>query len=192
LSWDLRNQQIATERAGICQAEKARFPIQDIRLLDERSEFFGEFDVAISLENIEHVIDDRKLMKDLYRVLKPGGFLLLTTPNHYYKAMSPSEDGPFSREEDGWHVRRGYSAAMLAELCAEAGFMIEEISSCSGFFSQRVTTLQRAIRPASLGWALTLPLRVLPPLFDRFVRRLTRWPDYSICMVAYKPRFAET
>ena len=191
LSWDLRNQQIATERAEICNAKNARFPIQDIRLLHERTEFSGKFDVAISFENIEHIIDDRKLMKDLYRVLKPGGFLLMTTPNYFYEAMTSGDNGPFSREEDGWHVRRGYSAAMLTELCAEAGFIIDEISSCSGFFSQRATTLLRIIRPSALGWALTLPLRILPVIFDRLLHKLTGWPDYSICMVAYKPRFAK-
>jgi len=183
--------QIAMERAEICNAKSTSFPIQDIRFLHERTEFAGKFDVAISFENIEHVIDDRKLMKDIYRVLKPGGCLLLTTPNYYYEAMSPGDNGPFSREEDGWHVRRGYSAAMLAELCAESGFMVEEISSCSGFFSQRVTTLLRAIRPSALGWVLTLPFRILPVLFDRILHKLTGWPDYSICMVAYKPRFAK-
>lgn len=191
LSWDARNQQIATERAEICNAKNVSFPIQDLRLLHERAEFSGKFDVAICFENIEHIIDDRKLMKDIYAVLKPGGFLLLTTPNYFYRAMSPGDNGPFSRDEDGWHVRRGYSATMLAELCAASGFLIDEISSCSGYFSQRVTTLLRAIRPSSLGWALTLPLRILPVMFDRLIHKLMGWPDYSICMVAYKPRFTE-
>jgi hypothetical protein len=42
-----------------------------------------------------------------------------------------------------------------------------------------------------LRFALTFPLRVLPPLFDGLVSRLTKWPGYSICLVAYKPRWEE-
>jgi 2-polyprenyl-3-methyl-5-hydroxy-6-metoxy-1,4-benzoquinol methylase len=39
------------------------------------------FDIIISSEVIEHVPDPFKAMQELYRVLKPGGTLVLTTPN---------------------------------------------------------------------------------------------------------------
>jgi 2-polyprenyl-3-methyl-5-hydroxy-6-metoxy-1,4-benzoquinol methylase len=39
------------------------------------------FDIVISSEVIEHVPDPFKAMHELYRVLKPGGNLILTTPN---------------------------------------------------------------------------------------------------------------
>jgi SAM-dependent methyltransferase len=189
VSWDERNQQVALERARICGATKASFPIQDVRYLNERTEFREQFDIAICLENLEHILDDRKLMKDMFECLKPGGILFLTTPNYFYKAVLPSDNGPFSQVEDGGHVRRGYFAAMLVELCDESGFIVEEISSCSGFFSQKIDALLRLIRPPLLAWALTLPLRILPPLFDSIIGKLSGWPDFSICLIAFKPRF---
>ena len=36
------------------------------------------FDIAISCETIEHIPNPRKAIEELYRVLKPGGILLLT------------------------------------------------------------------------------------------------------------------
>jgi len=39
------------------------------------------FDTVVILEVIEHVPDERRLLKELARVLKPGGRLLLTTPH---------------------------------------------------------------------------------------------------------------
>ena len=48
--------------------------------------------------------------------LKPGGRLLFTAPHLYHRAMSERDMGPFCTEETGWHVRRGYSPAMLREL----------------------------------------------------------------------------
>lgn len=189
LSWNERNQSVATERAALCKAKTVSFPIQDVRDLDQRAEFRGLFDIAICFENIEHITDDRKLMIDISRCLKPGGWLLLTTPHYYYHPMGENDKGPFRFVEDGDHVRRGYTRAMLAELCSEAGLTIEEVSYCSGFFSQMITRTMRKIRPPLLGWGLTFPLRILPVLFDGLIARLTRWPGYSICMVAYKPRF---
>ena len=40
-----------------------------------------------------------------------------------------------------------------------------------------------------LGWAVTFPLRILPPLLDPLLTRLFRYRGFSITMVAYKPRY---
>lgn len=84
LSWDERNQNVARERAVICKAQSARFEVQDVRQLDERQDLVNQFDIAICFENIEHIINDQKLMTDIAMCLKPGGKLLLTTPNYNY------------------------------------------------------------------------------------------------------------
>lgn len=39
------------------------------------------FDLVVSLEGIEHVFNPANLFSELARVLKPGGLLLITTPN---------------------------------------------------------------------------------------------------------------
>jgi SAM-dependent methyltransferase len=193
LSWDERNQTLAAQRAKICRAELARFETQDVRCLQERADLFGTFDVALCLENVEHILDDKKLIENIARCLKPGGRLLLTTPYFHYRPITPADMGPFSVVEDGGHVRRGYSQAMLEELCAYAGLVVEDVSFCGGFLSQKITYLMRALSRFHpiLGWVAVFPLRVLPSLFDWFVTPLLRWPYFSICIEAYKPRFPQ-
>lgn len=39
------------------------------------------FDVVSGLEVIEHINDTDKFLDEIYRVLKPGGYLVLSTPN---------------------------------------------------------------------------------------------------------------
>ena len=192
LSWDENKQRIASERAALCGAKTISFPIHDVRSLDKCAEFHEVFNIAICFECIEHIVDDRKLMVDVGRCLKPGGLLLLTTPNYFSHAISEGDKGPFPPIEDGWHVRSGYTRAMLNELCSEAGLTIDEVTFCSGFFSQMICRAQRKIRPQLLAWGLTFPLRILPILFDGLVARLTGWPGFSICIQAYKPRFERT
>jgi ubiquinone/menaquinone biosynthesis C-methylase UbiE len=46
----------------------------------------GNFDTVFSCETIEHVPDPARAVRELARVLKPGGTLYLTTPN-YMNAM---------------------------------------------------------------------------------------------------------
>jgi 2-polyprenyl-3-methyl-5-hydroxy-6-metoxy-1,4-benzoquinol methylase len=190
LSWDEDNQAKARQRARSCGAD-CSFPILDVRRLGEAQAYKAAYDFALCLENVEHILDDRKLIRDIASCLKPGGRLLLTTPYYFYRPISKEDRGPFSAEENGAHVRRGYSAAELKELCDEAGLDIEEISSCSGFFSQKSTSLMRRVNKVSplAAWTFVLPLRPLPPIADWIIRKATGWPDFSIAMVAYKPRW---
>jgi 2-polyprenyl-3-methyl-5-hydroxy-6-metoxy-1,4-benzoquinol methylase len=41
----------------------------------------GSFDLVISSEVIEHILEPTKMMQEIARVLVPGGHLLITTPN---------------------------------------------------------------------------------------------------------------
>lgn len=163
----------------------------DVRKLDDRVDFVARYDVAICCENIEHIIDDKKLISEIAVTLNPGGRLLLTAPNLLYKPITREDKGPFSIIEDGGHVRRGYSKSMLMELCKSAGLVLDEVSYCSGLLSQKLCSIQRIISSINpiCGWAFILPIIPLPPLLDKLIYGVTSWPYYSICLKAYKPRF---
>jgi ubiquinone/menaquinone biosynthesis C-methylase UbiE len=60
--------------------EKIFWKQEDIMALSFPDRFF---DTAISCETIEHIPDPAKTIHELYRVLKPGGRLLLTCPNYF-------------------------------------------------------------------------------------------------------------
>lgn len=63
---------------------KKLFP--DLKFIEAdicRSETFGEYDVIVSSDVIEHLItkDQEIYIKNINRMLKPSGYLILTTPN---------------------------------------------------------------------------------------------------------------
>jgi len=190
LSWDEKNHKKSIYNAEICKAKLASFKIADVRSLDTHKQI-KNFDVVINTENIEHIINDKKLFNDMYNLLKPGGYMLLTTPYLYYQAISETDKGPFIEEESGTHVRRGYNKEMLKELCKQSGFKIESISFCSGIISQKICSVQRFVgkKWPLLGWLFILPLRIIPPIADKLITNLFNKCHYSICLVAYKPRF---
>lgn len=80
LSWDERNQAVAEKRARISGAKTATFSICDVRELDKRDDLKSQFEVVVCTENIEHIIDDFRLVASIAGCMKPGGRLLLTTP----------------------------------------------------------------------------------------------------------------
>ena len=190
LTWDTTDSTVAATRAQIIGARKASFRICDVRTMDEHPDLRDVFDVAICCENMEHILDDFRLARSLFECLRPGGRLLLTTPNFLNHSISSYDLGPFKKIEDGWHVRRGYTPSSLAEVVTSAGFIVEEISYCSGFFSQKVTGFLRLFggRMYPLGWILTVWLRPFIPVADIVFHACFRYPKYSIGIVAYKKR----
>lgn len=63
-----------------------------------------EFDCVISFQVIEHIEKDREFVREIHRVLRPGGRFIVTTPN-----------APMSLTRNPWHVRE-YTAAELRDL----------------------------------------------------------------------------
>jgi SAM-dependent methyltransferase len=75
-------------------------------------------DAVTLFDVLEHVADDRRALAETLRVLRPGGVLLISSPNERWRfpyhpvmrALCPSEDA-IMRE---WgHVRRGYTLPQL-------------------------------------------------------------------------------
>jgi len=190
LTWDDPQRERAASRAQRLGAT-ARFRALDVRELDGADDLKNQFAVVILCEVIEHVLDDRRLLRAAVACLQPGGRVLLTTPNLEYRALVPDHAGPFTKVENGDHVRRGYTRSHLAELCEQAGLLVEEMTSCSGLLSQKATWVTYTASKVSphLARALTLPLHPVVSMLDRPVSRWMEWPPYSLCVEAVKPRF---
>lgn len=45
------------------------------------------FDIVLCTEVIEHVEEPIKAVRELFRVVKPGGYIIITTPNKIYKPL---------------------------------------------------------------------------------------------------------
>jgi 2-polyprenyl-3-methyl-5-hydroxy-6-metoxy-1,4-benzoquinol methylase len=82
------------------------------------------FDVVVSSEVIEHVVDPKKALSELFRVLKPGGTLVLTTPNAFWH-WSLSVANAFNiREYQGLENWLGYQE--LIDSLSNLGFNVEQ------------------------------------------------------------------
>lgn len=69
----------------------------------------ASFDVVLSFQVIEHVRDDARYVAEALRVLRPGGTLIVITPNRSVRLL------PTQRPWNRWHLRE-YGAPGLARL----------------------------------------------------------------------------
>lgn len=79
----------------------------------------GTFGTATALDVIEHVPDDVALLREIRRVLRPGGLLAVTVPAYRFL---------WSRHDELNHHKRRYRRRELRAVMAEAGFEICKLS----------------------------------------------------------------
>jgi SAM-dependent methyltransferase len=99
----------AYPQVGVLRANLAALPLRA-----------GSIDVVASLQVIEHLWDQPGFVRGCARVLRPGGRLLLTTPNRL--TFSPGRDTP----RNPFHTRE-FAAAELAELLAAGGLRVSAL-----------------------------------------------------------------
>ena len=98
----------------------------DVTRIDRES---ASFDVILCSHVLEHVEDDRKAMRELFRVLRPGGWAMIQVPLSSQPTFEdPSITDPAERERLFWqadHVR--LYGLDIADRLKEAGFEVETV-----------------------------------------------------------------
>lgn len=134
------------------------------------------FDAVTMFDLLEHIPDDQAAAKEALRVLKPSGFLLISTPNEnwrfpYYQFMRCICPRDIDVMAEWGHVRRGYS---LAELETLIGFPCQKTAT----FINPITVLMHDVAFSNLA---ALPKTIL----SFFLSPIT-WLSYGLHSEANK------
>ncbi|MFL5256507.1 MAG: class I SAM-dependent methyltransferase [Rhodopila sp.] len=97
--------------------------ITNLPLADE------SYDVAIANHVLEHIDDDRQALRELFRVLRPGGTALLTVPLNPTRETTYEDASIITPAARNAHFNapdhRRYYGLDFANRLAEAGFTVE-------------------------------------------------------------------
>jgi SAM-dependent methyltransferase len=114
----------------------------------------NSFDVVVTFQVIEHIEDDVAFLKEIHRVLKPGGFAIITTPNR-----------PMSLSRNPWHIRE-YTGRELGDLSKKI-FSRVEVKGISGndkvmeYYDRNRKSVERITRWDFLDLQHRLPASLL-------------------------------
>ena len=153
---------VDVEESRIADAKRRNLPNAQYTKFDGRMLPFGDdtFDGTFMNEVFEHVADERQTLAEIRRVLKPGGFVVLISPNRWFPieghhiTLRSKEIGPVplipwlpERVTRKLTSARNYWPSELVRHVCKAGFEINEI----GFIWPVFETYQWLPR-RGIGW----------------------------------------
>ena len=115
-------------------------------------------DTVVCLNVLEHIEDDRRVLKELFRAIEPGGVVVVLVPAHpeLYSDL----------DKNLGHYRR-YTEALLVERFREAGFVVETsryfnwVGAIGWYVYGRVMKRPHITKAATRGYRLASSLRSL-------------------------------
>ena len=108
----------------------------------------GFYDLILSVDVMEHILEDEKVFRNFYQSLKSGGMVLISTPSDQGGSDVHDHDEESSFIDE--HVRDGYNIHEIQEKLKQAGFGKTEAHYTYG-------------KPGQLGWRLSMkyPIKML-------------------------------
>lgn len=152
---DEQAQRINQDIAQACRIANCHFRVGDLTTLDSDA----EYDLIVSVDNLEHIENDLDVLQRFYRAIQPGGVLVVHVP-HYYRRWPVFK---WRRNFDvPGHVRPGYHLPELIERVRKAGFSVQQSGFSYGFLENLANNISYFISAAEqknrILYALLFPV----------------------------------
>ena len=152
--------------------------------------FEDEFDLVVSVDNLEHVEDDIGAMRTLLQALHPGGRLVVHVPGYERRWILFGRRVNF---DVPGHVRPGYHADELTSKLSDAGFEVMSHRYTYGMLETFTNNISYLITGADqrrkLPYAAVFPLLLAVSYLGKFSR--PSW-GAGVLAVARRPQKIES
>ncbi len=115
------------------KSENVNFKQKDLLELEEES----YYDFCLSIDVLEHILENQKVLNSIYRALKSGGYFYLHMPGKFQERVFPKR---FFREFDNRtkeeHVGEMYTLEELVNIMSSIGFKIFKACETFNFFGK--------------------------------------------------------
>ena len=115
-------------KQGVVQIDGRQTPFQD-----------DEFDRVVIVDFLEHIRTDKEFIHELFRIMKPGGELIINVPHIKSSFLRKFRLFMGQNDEKHGHLRPGYTVADLTALVQDK-FTIIDSKTYSKFFSECIDT----------------------------------------------------
>ena len=147
---DIKDEQIADCNNFFAKINRnnAHFEVADLTKFSEPE----QYDFVLSVDVMEHILEDVQVFKNFYASMKKGGTLLISTPSDQGGSDVHDHDHEHDHEGDGSfideHVRDGYNIDEIQQKLKSAGFSQTRASYTYG-------------TPGKISWKLSMKYPIL-------------------------------
>lgn len=146
----------------------------DIRITDGRLDLGdASADIVLSTQVLEHVTDPLVYLSESFRVLKPGGLLIISTHGIWRYHPDPT---------DFWR----WTCDGLKKIISDAGGAVQEISGIMGMASMGLLLFQDAFLyklPRFLRYLFVPVMQLLMILFDQVHTKSNKMKDAGVFVI---------
>jgi cyclopropane fatty-acyl-phospholipid synthase-like methyltransferase len=156
-----------------CKIDRATFEIADLTKID----YEDRFDFILSVDVMEHIVEDEIVFKNFSNALKKGGKLLVNTPSDLGGSDAHEDDDESFIEE---HARVGYSKKDITEKLERAGLKVTDFKYSYGKYG--TISWRLGIKyPILMVGKLKLLILILPfyYFFTLWLTLILMWLDVS-------------
>lgn len=98
-----------------------------------------QFDCVVAIDVLEHLRQDQPFLRELRRVLKPGGRAIVTVPNGDDKLLANKIKSKLGMTPEIYgHTRAGYTTAELSDTIARSGLAPHGSGGYSRFMTEMI------------------------------------------------------
>ena len=143
LAVDVKEEQVADSNRFFRQIGQTnvQFAVQDLVLYQEPN----AFDLALSVDVMEHILEDVEVFRNIHASLRDGGMLLISTPSDQGGSDVHADSETSFIEE---HVRDGYNIHEIQQKLRTAGF-------------ERIEARYSYGEPGQISWRLSMKYPIL-------------------------------
>jgi len=128
------------------------------------------FDAVVALDVLEHVEDDSQVLREIERVLRPGGLVIVTVPAFRFL---------WSRHDEALHHLRRYRAPEIGTGMRNAGFEMLKLSYAMFLLFLPVALYRMVEKVFGAGGEAQTTLKAVPGVVNQFLYGLlaleARW-----------------
>lgn len=140
-----------------------QFHQQDLHQISEKN----YYDFCFSIDTLEHIPENAKVLKKIYNSLKTNGYFYLHMPSRHWQRILPKR---FFREFEEWvkneHIGKQYNLKEMKETLKSIGFKIVKAEHSFGFWGELAWELDRITDKKRVIKIILMPLLKILAQFD--------------------------
>jgi SAM-dependent methyltransferase len=152
------------------------------------------YDVILGLDIVEHIENDRQVLSEMFRALKPDGALIVFVPAYQFL---------WSFQDEISHHQRRYQANDLKQKVTQAGFEVKKISYVNSFLFPVIWLGRNILRAFPNFFKISSESQMNPTCMNQFLyyifkaeMPLLHWMNFpfgvSILCICTKPNSHRT